>query len=65
MNQSEIITEGYVTTSELMRYLSLPKSTFELLVKQGMPVLRIGKSRRFKVSEVENWLINRSKDSNA
>ena len=65
MNQNQVKTESYVTTSEMMRYLSLPKSTFELLVKQGMPVLRIGKSRRFKVSEVENWLINRSKDSNA
>lgn len=58
-------TEGYVTTSDLMRHLSLPKSTFELLVKQGMPVLRIGKARRFKVSEVEIWLMNRSKENNA
>lgn len=63
--ETKINTEGYVTTSDLMRHLSLPKSTFELLVKQGMPVLRIGKARRFKVSAVENWLMNRRKENNA
>ena len=49
-------TIGWLTTKEIMRYLALPKSTFESLVKKGMPLLRIGKARRFKVSEVESWL---------
>jgi excisionase family DNA binding protein len=49
-------TAGWLTTKEIMRHLALPKSTFEMLVKKGMPVLRIGKVRRFQVAEVEAWL---------
>lgn len=48
--------ESWVNAVEVMKYLALPKSTFEKLFKQGMPVLRIGKLRRFKLSEVEKWL---------
>ncbi len=62
MQNNAYITEGYVTTKEAMRYLALPKSTFELLIKQGMPVLRIGKSRRFRVSEIEAWLKNKAQE---
>ena len=62
MENNTIKTEGYVTTIELMRHLSLPKSTFEKLTKEGMPVLRIGKARRFKISEVETWLKNKAQE---
>ena len=60
MSDTSENTTSWLTTKEIMRHFALPKSTFELLVKKGMPVLRIGKVRRFRVSEVENWLKNRA-----
>lgn len=54
-------TKTWITSKEMMHYLALPKSTFELLIKRGMPLLRIGKIRRFKVGEVETWLKNLEK----
>ena len=56
MEHEKTNKEAWVSASEVMKYLSLPKSTFEKLTKQGMPVLRIGKARRFKLSQVEKWL---------
>jgi excisionase family DNA binding protein len=56
MEENNTNKELWVEATEVMKYLSLPKSTFEKLIKQGMPVLRIGKVRRFKLSQVEKWL---------
>lgn len=56
MEHNKTNKEAWVSALEVMKYLSLPKSTFEKLTKQGMPVLRIGKARRFKLSQVEKWL---------
>lgn len=56
MEHDKTNKEKWVSAVEVMKYLSLPKSTFEKLTKQGMPVLRIGKARRFKLSQVEKWL---------
>jgi len=56
MEQNKTNTESWVNALDVMKHLSLPKSTFEKLIKQGMPVLRIGKARRFKVSQVEKWI---------
>lgn len=56
MEHEKTNKEVWVSALEVMKYLSLPKSTFEKLTKQGMPVLRIGKARRFKLSQVEKWL---------
>lgn len=51
--------DGYVTSGVVKHYFSLPKSSFEALVKQGMPHLCIGGVRRFKLAEVEAWLKER------
>lgn len=56
MDQNNTNVELWVDAGSVMKYLSLPKSTFEKLIKQGMPLLRIGKVRRFKLSQVEKWL---------
>ena len=56
MESQKTNEESWVNALEVMKYLSLPKSTFEKLTKQGMPVLRIGRGRRFKLSQVEKWL---------
>jgi excisionase family DNA binding protein len=46
----------YVGTKELCELFSIPRSTLELLIKNGLPVVRIGKSRRYKIEEVDQWL---------
>jgi hypothetical protein len=57
MNETK--NEGYVSSTVIKNYFSIPKSSFELLVKQGMPHIRIGAVRRFRLLEVESWLIAR------
>jgi len=61
MTKTHDRTKTWLTSKEMMHYLALPKSTFELLIKRGMPLLRIGKIRRFKIQEVETWLKNLEK----
>jgi len=56
---SETKNEGYVSSTIIKNYFSIPKSSFELLVKQGMPHILIGAVRRFRLLEVESWLIAR------
>ena len=56
---SETKNEGYVSSTVIKNYFSIPKSSFELLVKQRMPHIRIGAVRRFRLLEVESWLIAR------
>jgi len=55
----ETKNEGYVSSTVVKNYFSIPKSTFEMLVKQGMPHIRIGAVRRFRLLEVESWLVAR------
>lgn len=46
----------YVGTKELCELFSISRSTLELLIKNGLPVVRIGKSRRYKIEDVDGWL---------
>lgn len=46
----------YVGTKELCELFSLSRSTLELLIKNGLPVVRIGKSRRYRIEDVDQWL---------
>jgi len=55
--------ENYVSSGVVKKYFALPKSSFEVLVKEGMPHIRIGAVRRFKLPEVEAWLIARGEAS--
>lgn len=48
--------EMWVGPKVIQEYFQMSKGTFEKLFRRGMPCLRIGKSRRFKISEVEQWL---------
>ena len=53
--------EPFSDTNKMIAHLKLSRAKFELLILEGMPMLRIDKSRRFKISEVEEWLRNRNK----
>lgn len=48
--------EAWVDYKSVMEHFSMPKSTLELLVSQGMPHLKIGRARRFKLSLVQKWI---------
>jgi excisionase family DNA binding protein len=48
--------ENYLTSKELLEVLKMGRSTLELLVKRGLPHIKIGKSRRFLLSEVAQFL---------
>jgi|LakMenE01Jun11ns_1017448.scaffolds.fasta_scaffold9781339_3 hypothetical protein len=48
--------EAFVNAHTMIEHLCIGRSTFEALVKNGMPCLRLKGIRRFKISEVEAWL---------
>jgi excisionase family DNA binding protein len=53
--------EPYVDLHKLLEHFSIARAKVEKLIREGMPMLRIGKSRRFRLSEVEEWLKNKQK----
>jgi excisionase family DNA binding protein len=48
--------ERWVTKRELAAHLGMSERWIELRVRDGMPSVRFGRSRRFLISEVEAWL---------
>jgi excisionase family DNA binding protein len=48
--------EKYLTSRELTEVLKMGRSTLQLLCKRGLPHIKIGKSRRFLLSEVTEFL---------
>jgi excisionase family DNA binding protein len=53
--------ENYLTMADLMKYLNVGRAAIHRYITQGMPSVKLGGLRRFKVSEVENWLRNSKK----
>ena len=53
--------ENYLTMADLMKYLNVGRAAIHRYIIQGMPSVKLGGLRRFKVSEVENWLRNSKK----
>lgn len=51
--------EQYVSSAALMEYLSIGPRTLENLIKQGLPHIKITTHRRYKLSEVDNWIKKR------
>ena len=48
--------ETYVVAKEMREYFAMPRSTMEVLIRRGMPFIKLGRNRRFKLSQVEQWL---------
>ena len=59
-NKDNIQVEKWVDIHELVEHFGLSKAKLEQLHSEGLPVLRIGKVRRYKITEVEAWLKERS-----
>jgi len=53
--------ENYLTAEELMKYLKVSRVSITRYMKQGMPSVKLGGLRRFKISEVESWLKTKTK----
>lgn len=50
------LPEGYLTAKQLAQCLKISKGTLENLCRRGLPRIKIGKARRFLLSEVQVWL---------
>lgn len=48
--------EPWVDAKTIQKHFGMSKSNFEIWFRRGMPVMRIDKLRRFKISQVEAWL---------
>ena len=49
----------YLSINELCKYLGVTRSTIYKLIKDGLPFVIIGKSRKFIVEEVDEFLNER------
>mgnify|MGYP003631655392 CR=1 FL=1 len=49
-------TENWVLAETMRQHFAMPRSTMEVLIRRGLPHIKLGRNRRFKLSEVENWL---------
>lgn len=51
------MVDKYLTIQELCEYLSLKRDTiYRLLKNHDLPGHRIGKSWRFQISEIDEWV---------
>ena len=50
--------EEMLTVKEVSQLLKVATITVNRLVKQGMPSYKFGRSRRFKATEIDEWLKN-------
>jgi len=53
--------ERYVPIKVVCQHFDISETTVRKLIKQGLPQIRIGIEYRFKISEVERWLIEQRK----
>jgi len=53
--------EKYLTMRELATYLNVARATIYRYMKIGLPSVKLGGVRRFKASEVDQWLKNQPK----
>lgn len=48
--------DAYLTAPELARRWKVTRATIYNLMQRGLPSVTIGRSRRFRVADVEAWL---------
>ncbi|MDL2233774.1 helix-turn-helix domain-containing protein [Ruminococcaceae bacterium OttesenSCG-928-L11] len=54
---NELNTEKWVDTKTVAEYLNINKQTvFAWIAQKNLPAVKVGKSWRFKLSEVDAWL---------
>jgi excisionase family DNA binding protein len=55
------VKQRYVTIPEAMRMLSMSRRTFYRYVMPQIPVLRVGRTVRIPLDELETWAQNRTR----
>ena len=52
--------DAYANSAKIRDYFGLDKPTFHKLLKEGMPLIQIGKRWKGKIREVEAWFKSRN-----
>ena len=55
-------TEQMLNPEQIREFLQIKRSTYERLLKEGMPVIKVGVQNRFFRSEVIEWLKDKQGD---
>ena len=53
--------EKYVPIKVVCQHFDISETTVRKLIKLGLPQLRVGIEYRFKITDVERWLIEQKK----
>ena len=57
--------DSIMTIEEVAAYLKIPKSTVYILAQEGkIPCQKIGRQWRFRLKTIDQWLDEKSRDSN-
>jgi excisionase family DNA binding protein len=56
--------EKYLTTSQLMHFLEISRSTVYRLMAKGMPNIMVGSVHRFPREQVVGWLESQMEQTN-
>ena len=52
------IRSPYLNKKQACEYLGISKNTLDSWIKKGLPVIRVGKTVRFKTDDLNYWLQN-------
>lgn len=63
-NENKNVPERWLSVKEIAEHLAVSKESIYGWVKNGsIPAHKIGRFWRFKVSEIDAWVVNKSKTS--
>lgn len=52
--------EPWLTKQQLAAHLKMSTRTIDRMTLEGLPYTQLGKRRRYKAAEVEQWLVKRA-----
>lgn len=50
------LSSPYLNKQQACKYLGISNNTLDSWIKQGLPVIRVGKTVRFDKDEIDRWL---------
>lgn len=58
LNNNNNIESPFLNKQQACDYLGISNNTLDSWIKQGLPVIRVGKTVRFDKAEINRWLQN-------
>jgi predicted DNA-binding transcriptional regulator AlpA len=58
MTANQATTERWLTKRQIAEHFGFTTRWVELRMREGLPSIRLGNRRRFRLSEVEAWLVS-------